>query len=189
MSIESLAIALHHSRARGATKLVLLGIANHDGDGGAWPAVSTLAKYANVDKRSVQRSLDQLERLGEVRRIIGQGGDHSAADNRRPNLYRFLLACPHDCDRTSQHRTARVAAIMLDERLLTGVTPAPPHDVGVTHRGDVGVTQTISNNHLSLVKKPTTGRAQGCEGIKSGLHKYREGACIFCGQPAEAVHA
>lgn len=34
MSIEAMAVALHHSKTQGATKLVLLGIANHEGDGG-----------------------------------------------------------------------------------------------------------------------------------------------------------
>jgi hypothetical protein len=151
VSIESLAIALHHSRATGTAKLVLIGIANHDGDGGAWPAVSTLAHYAGVDKRNVQRALDRLEQLGEIRRIRGAGGDHSTADHRRPNLYRFLLTCPHDCDRSSQHRTRRTAALMAEPIDIFGATEvavAPrvadssPHDASATQRGGGSATQT-----------------------------------------------
>lgn len=104
MSIESVAIALHHSRAKGAVKLVLIGIANHDGDGGAWPAVGTLAKYAGIDPRSARRAVEQLEKLHEVKRDIQAGGDRSYADYERPNLYRFLLRCPPNCDRSSKHR-------------------------------------------------------------------------------------
>src|SRR6218665_1834088 len=104
MSVESLAIALHHSRARGAAKLVLIGIANHDGDGGAWPAVATLARYAGVTERNVQKALAALESLGEIRRLVSSGGDHSTADHMKPNLYQFLLRCPSNCDRSARHR-------------------------------------------------------------------------------------
>jgi hypothetical protein len=162
MSVEALVIALHHSRTKGATKLVLLGIANHDGDGGSWPSVATLAKYAKVDKRSVQRSLDELERMGEIRRILGQGGDHSMADYRRPNLYRFLLSCPHDCDRTTNHRTTHSETVWPDvEQLSTGVTPMSPRGVGVRGRGDVGVTQTNLLNLNSQVLNATQDAGGG----------------------------
>ena len=60
MSIESIAVCLHHSRATGTDKVVLLGIANHDGDGGSWPAIATLAKYANVNERNTQKSIERL---------------------------------------------------------------------------------------------------------------------------------
>lgn len=128
MSVESIAIALHHSRAKGAAKLVLIGIANHDGDGGAWPSVATLAKYAHVDPRSVQRSIAELERLGEIRRLVRAGGDHSTADHLRPNLYRFLLECPPSCDRSKRHR---VRGEVIVTELFTGVTPESPGDVEV----------------------------------------------------------
>ncbi|WP_298038353.1 helix-turn-helix domain-containing protein [uncultured Microbacterium sp.] len=139
MSIESMAIALHHSRATGATKLVLIGIANHDGDGGAWPSVEKLAKYAGVDPRSVQRSVRKLEELHEVRRFVQAGGDHRVAEHQRPNRYQFLLTCPPDCDRTSQHRTRTQSVVELPiDELSTGVTPTSPGDTHVTP----GVTPT-----------------------------------------------
>lgn len=105
MSIESIALALHHSNAKGTAKLVLIGIANHDGDGGAWPTIDTLAKYSGVSRQNVQKALASLERLGEIRRVIQAGGDHNIADHRRPNRYEVLLSCPPTCDGTKHHRT------------------------------------------------------------------------------------
>lgn len=104
MSTEALAIALHHSQSRGATKIVLLGIANHDGDGGSWPAVSTLAMYANTTPGSVRDSIRALENMGEVRREIQAGGTARTPDYSRPNLYQFLLTCPPNCDGSKNHR-------------------------------------------------------------------------------------
>lgn len=156
MSIESFAIALNHSRAKGTAKLVLVGIANHDGDGGAWPSIATLARYANTTERSVQRAIDTLEGLGEVRRIHGQGGDHSTPDGRRPNLYRILLTCPPDCDRTSNHRTRRTSVstpLPIEVTPASPLTPASPDDVHVTGGGDASVTQTIP---LTTRTKDTT---------------------------------
>ena len=43
MSIELMSLVLHHSVAQPTHKLILLGIANHQGDGGAWPSIETLS--------------------------------------------------------------------------------------------------------------------------------------------------
>lgn len=105
MSVESISIALHHSRSTGTAKLVLLGIANHDGDGGSWPKIATLAKYAGLkDPHSVKKLLRKLEDLGEISTEVQQGGTRETPDEYRPNRYNFLLTCPTWCDRTSQHR-------------------------------------------------------------------------------------
>ena len=141
MSVEALAAVLHHSRAKGTAKLVLVGIANHDGDGGAWPTVATLAKYAGCEPRSVQRAIQSLVGKGELRVLVQAGGTADLADHRRPNQYRVLVACPPWCDRTTQHRDTRArheAPLWID-----GVTPASPGDASVTRGGDASVTQTI----------------------------------------------
>ena len=106
MSIEAMTIALHHSRASGVARLVLIGIANHDGDAGSWPTVQTLAKYANVSVRTVQRAIGDLEELGEIIVHKNAGGTHRHRDDRRPNLYEVVLACPATCDGTKNHRSA-----------------------------------------------------------------------------------
>jgi hypothetical protein len=67
MSIEAVSLVLNHSRATGRAKLVLLGIANHLGDQGAWPSIGTLARYANASERSVKRDIQELVELGELK--------------------------------------------------------------------------------------------------------------------------
>lgn len=104
MSVESLSVVLHHSRARGTAKLVLVGIANHDGDGGSFPKIATLARYANVHPRRVVEAIKQLGELGEIAVHTKEGGTRRTPEHVRPNLYEILLSCPDDCDRTSAHR-------------------------------------------------------------------------------------
>lgn len=145
MSIEAMALVLHHSKATGTAKVVLLGVANHEGDGGARPAVATLAKYANVDPRSVRRALDMLVETGELE-IIHKAGWAST--------YRVLVRCPKGCDRSSNHRlTVRPTpdASVTPDRNVTPdadvhipLTPASPHP-GHQRQGtpDASVTQTI----------------------------------------------
>lgn len=102
-----MAVVLHHSRAKGTAKLVLLGIANHQGDGGAWPSHATLARYANVDERNVRRAIEKLASSGEVRIDVQDGGGHNLPDHLRPNRYDVLVTCPAYCDRSMQHRDTR----------------------------------------------------------------------------------
>jgi hypothetical protein len=103
-----MSIALHHSQATGAAKLVLIGIANHDGDGGAWPSQTTLAKYAGLKSvESVRKNVRKLVALGEVRVDERAGGLASTSPELRPHLYEFLLTCPTNCDRTKNHRLRR----------------------------------------------------------------------------------
>jgi len=99
-----MAIALHHSRARGSAKLALLGIANHDGDGGSWPSMAKIAVYAGTNLRNASNAVDELIKKGEVAKHINQGGNLRTPEHMRPNLYSFLLKCPPNCDRTTQHR-------------------------------------------------------------------------------------
>lgn len=92
MSVESLSLVLQHSRASGTEKVVLLGIANHDGDGGAWPSIATLAGYANVSERTVQRAIESLVHLGELAVDVNRGGSLDTRSDRRPNRYRILVS-------------------------------------------------------------------------------------------------
>lgn len=96
MSVESMGLVLNHSRAKGTAKLVLLGIANHDGDGGSWPSVATLATYANTSERSVQAHLATLVQLGEIVIHYNEGGTHKTRSDRRPNRYQILIRKPVD---------------------------------------------------------------------------------------------
>lgn len=167
MSIEAMSLVLHHSAASGADKLVLLGIANHEGDGGAWPSVATLARYANVTPRSVQRSLGRLVDLGELTIEHNRGGTNDRADYLRPNLYRVQVACPAECDRTAQHRLTYGQ----DALWKNPTSPTSPGDAhvrgGVTPTsgggGDAHVTQTVHINP-DPTRRPasTTGVTPPC---------------------------
>lgn len=107
MSVESMAIALHHSRAKGSAKLICVGIANHDGDGGAMPSMRTLAKYGGVEVRQARKAVRRLEELGEIRTDIQGGTLDYLDDDEQPNRYHFLLTCPVWCDKTKHHRDTR----------------------------------------------------------------------------------
>lgn len=104
MSVESMALVLHHLPVSGTEKVVALGIANHDGDGGAWPTIATLAKYANVSERAVQKALARLQEQGYVTVHEQDGGTRSTPEGYRPNRYTLNVRCPEGCDGTSQHR-------------------------------------------------------------------------------------
>lgn len=90
MSVKVMAAAWDYSRASGSALLVLLAIADscdHDGTG-AWPAVSTIGRKTRLSTRTVQRQIQQLIELGEVRVVPGPG--HIRID-RRPNGYEVML--------------------------------------------------------------------------------------------------
>ncbi len=108
-----MAIVLHHSAAVGTDKVVLLGIANHDSDGGSWPGLLTLAKYAgykgtdDARKKSVRKVLRRLEAMGEIRTHIQEGGLARTPEHLRTNRYEVLVRCPAECDRSTNHRTTQ----------------------------------------------------------------------------------
>ena len=203
MSVESLAVALHHSRAKGAAKLVLIGIANHDGDGGAWPSMATLAKYGAVNVRQARKLVGELESLGEVRRLVNAGGTHSTADHMRPNLYRFTLRCPVTCDRSGQHRV-RDETILIELADLE-TPPVAQNRGGLEDRG-APVPQnlrTIPEPSITQVEKPSPSTretpsdaasryeraiAAKCSGWSKGRHDYNAaGYCNFCGSHRDVV--
>ena len=109
MSIEALSMVLNHSQARGAAKLVLLGIANHlgpDADEGAWPSQDRLASYANVSDRAVRKAITTLVELGELRVEVADG---VSRNQYKPNRYWIQLHCPADCDGSMWHRRVELS--------------------------------------------------------------------------------
>lgn len=159
MSVESLAGVLHHSRAKGTAKLVLVGIANHDGDGGAWPTIATLAKYANVTERNVQKSIDKLVSLGELAVHLQAGGTLDASDHTRPNRYDVLVSCPPWCDRTTQHRDTRQSR----QSHLRGVaSDTPPVSRTTPPPVSPATPKPSIPTKLTPVPDSTTDRARSC---------------------------
>ncbi len=171
MSFESLAVVMNHSRANGADRLVLIGIASHEGDGGAFPGIAKLARYAGIEERSVKRCLRRLEALGEVATYVQAGGSSGVPDWRRPNRYVVLLECPAHCDKTRNHKLTPLPTTASD-LWIKGVTHESPGDPtvtgGVTHESPEGVTgrspelpkETPTNP--GSVNEVTTDRARSC---------------------------
>jgi len=126
MSVESISWALRVQDLSPTDKLVLIGIANHDGDGGSWPSIATLAMYAGVSERTVQRSIVALE----TRRLIdvqtNAGGTMHTRNDRRPNYYTI--------------NRPRHGVTSTTPRSDNGVTP-------VTPRGDTAMSPEPSLNH------------------------------------------
>lgn len=96
MSISSLTLGLYHSQATYSTRLVLLAIANFEGEHGAYPSHETIGRLAGgLNRRTVQRAIDELIELGELTEVRREG---------ITNLYKVAIICPDDCDRSSNHR-------------------------------------------------------------------------------------
>jgi hypothetical protein len=104
VTVEAISVVLHHSKSRGTAKLVMIGIANHDGDGGSWPSMMRLATYAGVDISQVKRALPKLVELGEIEIVGNGGGQVNTPEHMRTNLYKLNVRCPSNCDGTTQHR-------------------------------------------------------------------------------------
>ena len=66
MSIQVMQAVWEHSKADGRARLVLLAIADHQGEIGAWPSIATIAKMVNSSERSVQRDIQYLQNIGEL---------------------------------------------------------------------------------------------------------------------------
>lgn len=188
MSVEHMAAVLHHSRAKGTAKLVLLGIANHEGDGGAYPSVATLAKYANVEPRNVQAALTKLLALGEVQVWRQAGGTRDFPDHRRPNRYAVLVTCPPWCDRTPHHRDTRKLATAPQVGMdlgITGVTESSPGDGivtgGVTESSPQGVTDASPKPSIEPTMNPTTRPPASSTGHARVASDWRP--CSECGLP------
>ena len=107
MSLDAIAAVLHHSKAVGTDKVVLLGIAWHMGEDpeeGCWPRISKLAHYCNTSERTVKRALDHLIDLGEIERFINSGRGRA---DRRPNCYYITLDCGDwNCTGYPSHKPA-----------------------------------------------------------------------------------
>jgi hypothetical protein len=127
MSIEAMNLVLNYSKATGRAKLVLLGIANHFGDNGAWPSIETLARYANASERSVKRDIQELVELGE---LVVEVNSAPMKSQYKTNLYWINV----EAGVTTQVSRG-------DSSGKSGVTP-------------VG-TQTININHKESDTRPT----------------------------------
>jgi len=162
MSIETMALVLHHSRASGTEKVILLGIANHDGDLGAYPGIPTLARYANVSESTAREAVRRLEacpdagacpeserrkdktcpHLDEITVAIGAG---PLVNGGRTNRYDVRVSCPPTCDGTAKHKPRKPAPEPKPETSHRptggGVDEPTPHrPTGATSHRPTGAT-------------------------------------------------
>jgi hypothetical protein len=138
MSFESASAALKVQGLKPAEKLVLIGIASHDGDGGAWPSIATLAIYAGVSVRQTKRLVAQLETAGYVSVTMNGGGTAKTRDDRRPNRYDLTIQ-RGDMQREGQLRG--------DMQGTDGVTP-------MTGRGDTQGIHGVTPMSPELILEP-----------------------------------
>ena len=151
MSIEAITAVLHHSESEGTAKLVMWGIANHHSDSGAWPAISTLAKYAKVSERRVQQIIRELEDMGEIQ-IDEQGG--MGEGQYKTNRYWILVRCPADCDGSLHHKTGvksgasgvKSGAVRGEIQSHSGVKPVSPESKSNLNRIIEGKTPHLIPN-------------------------------------------
>jgi len=88
MSITVMNAVWQHSKADGRARLVLLAIADHQGEIGAWPSLATLAKMVNASERSIQRDIQHLQDIGELEIHYQQAPSRS---HYKTNLYWVTL--------------------------------------------------------------------------------------------------
>ena len=130
MSVESISKVLNADLDCTPTqKLILVGIANHDGDGGAWPSVKTLARYAGIKERAVQYALTELEKKGYIVRHLNQGGTARTKDHSRPNLYELQIApgAAHCTPPVQPTAPQGVQPTAPEPSLNTSIEPSTPH--------------------------------------------------------------
>lgn len=141
MSVESIGRALNLTDEALTTseRFVLVAMANHDGDGGCWPAIATLARYTGLSERQIQRCITALEAAGYVTRHIGEGGTQHTRNDRRPTRYTLHL------------------------RGDTHVAPSPNGVTSTTQRGDThdanGVTPTSPEPSYEPSLEPSAAAA------------------------------
>jgi hypothetical protein len=132
VSVEIISLGLNHSKAKRRAKLVLLGIANHQGDQGAWPSIATLARYTNESERSVKRDIQELIELGELQVIVnGAPGENQY----KPNLY-WVTIDPSGVTNSGVTESAGVTknAVRGDKNGTSGVTPSGTQTINKPYR-------------------------------------------------------
>lgn len=119
-------VVFNHSALKGTAKLILLGIANHDGDGGAWPSIDTLARYGGVSHRNAQKAVRAAMEAGEVTTFYQFGGTPDQPAHLRPNRYVILLRCPPGCSGYPRHDVREETGVGGDTPSRDRVSEATP---------------------------------------------------------------
>jgi hypothetical protein len=131
MSIEVQNAVWRESASTGRARLVLLAIADHQGEIGAWPSIATLAEMANASERSVQRDIAELVESGELIKLEQQAPSRGQY---KSNLYWVNLP-------SVAHLISGVTNTVSGvTELQSGVTESAP---GVTAGGVLTITKPL----------------------------------------------
>lgn len=133
------------SRSTGRARLVLLAIADHQGEIGAWPSIPTLARMVNASERSVQRDIQELVELGELEVHSQQAPSRGQY---KANLYWVRLPG-------------------VGQTVEPGVTDVEP---GVTETGSSGVTNSASGVTKNASGVTTGGVLTLIEPLQNQIH-------------------
>ena len=141
-----MAWALDRHDVGGTDKLVLIGIANHADRHGsnAYPSIETLARYASVKRRAVQRSIAVLVDLGLLSVEVNGAPDRRIPADRRPNLYTIRL------DTGVAAETPRGVSTEADRGVVSDTTGRLPGHDGVadtTPKPSLTVREPSVNQH------------------------------------------
>jgi DNA-binding Lrp family transcriptional regulator len=124
------------SVSTGRARLVLLAIADMQGEIGAWPSIATLANMVNSSERSVQRDIKELQELGEL--IVFERQAPTRAIH-KSNLYWVNLP-------SVAHKFADTHEVTnSDHEVTNGVHEVTNSDHEVTPVGVITITRTINN--------------------------------------------
>jgi len=129
MSIKVMEYVWENSRQKASLRLVLLAIAdnaNHDGD--AYPGIPHLARKCNMSERTVQLSIQALERAGELQVFTGLGRKTISGST---NLYRVVLPYANqELPTNSKGKPIYPRAVKaVSPRKFKGVQPVSPDEV------------------------------------------------------------
>lgn len=127
------------SQATGRARLVLLAIADHQGEIGAWPSIATLARMVNASERSVQRDIQELADLGELEVHVQQAPSRGQY---KANLYWVRLPSLGATSGVTK-RTSGVT------NRTSGVTDSAS---GVTARGALTLIEPLQKPNKTLVQ-------------------------------------
>ena len=174
-------------------KLILLGIANHDGDGGSWPSISTLARYGCCSTRTVQRELHRLTEEGFVTIELQAGGSARTRADRRPNLYRLNI--PGVVDNSSHGVTVGVTPtdsrgdIALSQRGDTALSPETSLTVPYTSKRDSSVRDDDSVGNVKLTREQVRDIVSKSAFCPTCREKLSRCLCDSVGSEAESEQA
>jgi hypothetical protein len=146
MSTQALSWVFDESETDGATRLVMIGIANHvDRRGDGWAYVDEVLRVARCSLNSYHRAVRAAVEMGELSVEVRQGGRLDMRGGHRPNLYVFPRMMAESCGTQPGEDTESCGTQPGEDR------PTQPGEVGGTQPGED--TSTPLRNDPSMTRQ------------------------------------